>query len=271
MFIQRGVPGIMKYDGRTSQGRGYFLISSYAPASVWFFMGYFNIAALSGGVEVLEQDEEVDGEEDGESDASHVKPRRRTMIRPRDKDAYVTNSRTNQNSARLLFHQFMEGKSLEQMRMVKQHIKEAALTAYFSLKPKLGKNKGSYTMFGFDYVVQDDLNVKVLETNCNCELFANEKKFGAERVAISTNLVQGMMDIVLASQLNPSAFQSLMEHYVSAGTEQERTMKSKYESLQLDEPDQDIRKSWELLYTEVVDPPFSILDLKKSCEQTMEM
>ena len=176
------------------------------------------------------------------------------------KSAHVTNTRSNQKSARLLLHQFLEGLSKEDMSIVKQNIREAALTAFLALQPKLGETKGSFSLFGFDYLVQEDLNVKVLETNCNCELFFNEEAHGVERTTISTNLITGMMDIVLASSLSPISFKNILEKFA---VDQRSELQSPKQSFDLDASG--VRRSWELLYSEVVDPPYSVVNLKESC------
>jgi len=233
----------MKHQGRTSQGRAYFLISSYDPVTVWLFMGYFNIAA----------DPVVEDQPSNATTPSGVSSK---------KSAHVTNTRENQASPRLLFHQFLAGKSRDELRVIKKHIKEAALTAFMALRPKLGRNKGSYTMFGFDYLVQEDLNVKVLETNCNCELFINKDKHGLARTTISTNLVDGMFDIVLASNLSPKAFSLLLTRFIQ---KEGSRMRDDDESLSLDDAQHPIRRSWELLYSEAVKPAYSVMDFENSC------
>lgn len=235
-FVQRGVSKIIKYEGRTSQGRSYFLISNYAPFTVWYFAGYFNIAGVTA----------VRDTEDEEWDL---------------KSAHVTNTKSNQKSSRLLLKQFLKDLSREQLMTVKSNIRQAALTAFLALKPKLGHPTTSFTMFGFDYLVQSDLNVKVLETNCNCELFINEGRHGKERVTISTNLVRGMMDIVLVNQLVPQQFSSVMEEFV---VKRRQEMISEEESLRLDE-NNGARTAWELLYTEAVNPAYSVVDLNETC------
>lgn len=52
--------------------------------------------------------------------------------------------------------------------------------------------------------------MRVLETNCNCELFNNVEKFGVERVSVTTNVVRGMFDAVLAANLDPEGFSRLL-------------------------------------------------------------
>ena len=173
--------------------------------------------------------------------------------------------RTNQKSLRLLLAQLLEGRPKKDLITVKRNIKQAALTAFLALRPRLGKPKPSFSIFGFDFLVQNDLNVKVLETNCNCELFINEEHHGKQRVAISTHLVTGAMDIVIASKLNPPAFKSLLESYVKENTDNGDRFRSDEESVGTDLSKSEPHKSWELLYSEAVEPTFSIMNLEQDC------
>ena len=176
VLVQKGVNNIMQYNGRNTQGRSYLFISSYNPVSVWFFMGYFNIAGSNKTV----------------------------------RDIHITNLRSNQHSTRLLFHELMKGRTTEDMLELKNTIKSAALPAFLALKEKLGTNKGSFSLFGFDFLVEESLKVKVLEVNCNCELFMDEQKYGKVRVMQSTRLVDNMIDIVLTSAFDPKGFLSIL-------------------------------------------------------------
>jgi len=242
MFIQRGVSSIMRYEGRMTQGRAYILISSYNPPTVWFFMGYFNVAA------------------DVKVDDSPDQPLR---------SAHITNTRSNQKSARLLFSELFKDKTREEKMILKKNIKEAAFISYLALRSNLGENPGSFSMFGFDFLVQSDLSVKVLETNCNCELFMNENA-GPQRLAISTNLVRSMMDIVLASNLNPDSFRDLLlEHINSSMKHGDKDIRGLGESVDLDDDSSEsgVRRSWELLYTEAVTPSFSVMHFSDSCQK----
>jgi hypothetical protein len=260
-FVQRGVPNIVQYNGRTTQGRAYLLISNLKPATVWLFMGYFNVAARSSsstpGVEEASSESD-EGKEEGEEQG---------VSAPLDKSAYVTNMRTNQKSERILLTKLLEGRSRDELRTVKGNIKEAALTAFLALKRKLGEYGPGFSIFGFDYVIQEDMNVKLLETNCNCELFAASSNAGPVRVAISTHLVQGAMDIALASKLNPHLFRALLEEFTTGEATEKGTalMMDGDESLEMDASPTKPRQSWELLYTEAVSPPYSIMNLKETC------
>ncbi len=181
VLVQRGVRNIMQYEGRNAQGRAYLLIPSYAPASAWFFMGYFNVA---GG---------------------------RT-----DREAHISNLRSNQDSRRFLLHEFMQGQDIA---LAATNIKRAVLTTYLALRPGLGQSPSSFSLIGVDFIVQTNLHVKVLETNCNCELFSLPERYGKERVLVSSTLVPGMMDIVLAAHLDPTAYADHMADHPGNGWE----------------------------------------------------
>jgi len=277
-LIQRKVDGIRLVNGRNTQGRAYFLISSYQPLTVWFFMGYFNVAGApiskttSAGIQDDGKEEKGhDGEDDAfqgqvngrriESISTGETSQRKTKQDDDDEDlkaVHVTNLRTNQDSKRLLFPEFMEGRPRSELEALNRDIKIAALTAFFALQPKLKANKGSFSLFGFDFLVQDNPSgIKVLETNCNCELFADETAFGSERVMLSRALVENMMDIVLAGNLNPEGFQSLLRAYLSSGNNADELRRAPDEFFRTDAASsKGGRSSWELLYTDIVQPPF---------------
>lgn len=108
-------------------------------------------------------------------------------------------------------------------------------------------------MFGFDYVIQTDFGVKVLETNCNCELFYNVRKFGVERVMSSTMLMDGMMDIVLASNLVPNEFGQILKKHLEKN---DRGFKDVTETFRAHGKRYPGIGNWELIYSQAVEPTF---------------
>jgi len=138
---------------------------------------------------------------------------------------------------------------------VQRRIREAFLQAFYALAQWAERRAGSFSLLGIDYLIDRSLSVSLLESNCNCELFDDAKKFGQERADISEALVQrtrwpnarrltclartnclaDMMDAVLSSNLDAAGFSAI----VSAGALQ--------------------RLPLELLYTEAVSPAWALV------------
>ena len=273
ILFQHGVENILKYAGRYTQGRAYILISNYRynASTAWFFMGYFNVAAImplmtsnnnnGTGKDNNERHANMDSGNNTVSHQSH-----RPLVNKYTRAAHVTNLRSNQQSKRLFFHQLLEGRTPEDMSLIYHHIKRAALTSFLALKPSLERHAadGSFSLIGFDYLIQTNLQVKVLETNCNCELFFDPSKFGKERVMSSTMLMDGMMDIVLASNLNPQEFGELLKKHLEADVE--NRFKDPREALRADGGRYPGLGSWELIYSEAIEPVFQYTDVfEKNC------
>lgn len=206
-LMQRGVENIIPFQGRITQGRAYLLISSYRPTRAWFFMGYFNVAA-------------------GKS--------------------HITNTGANQGSDRITFATLLQNKSPEELLLIKHHIKSAALELFHVITGDILQDEHSFSLFGFDYVIQQDLSVKVLEANCNCELFFNLSDFGPVRYQSSSNLVDTMMDLVIASNMDEARREFDLE--LARFVDQERqALRNDTQSNALDRFG--VRKYWELLYS----------------------
>ncbi|KAH9253986.1 hypothetical protein BASA81_008110 [Batrachochytrium salamandrivorans] len=219
-LMQRGVENIVTFEGRITQGRAYLLISSYQPTRAWFFMGYFNVAA-------------------GKS--------------------HITNTGANQGSDRITFATLLQGKSLEELLLIKHHIKSAALELFHVITGDIIQDEHSFSLFGFDYVIQQDLSVKVLEANCNCELFFNLKDFGPIRYQSSSNLVDTMMDLVIASNMDEvkEEFDIQLTRFVD---QEHQALRNDTQSNELDQFG--VREYWELLYSSS-SPQFAYKELGK--------
>ena len=234
-FAQRGVDNIFLYDGRVTQGRAYLLVSSYKPWTAWFFDGYYNVA-------------QVKVETDG------------TKI---DKNANVPNMGSNQGSRRLLptdIHDYIIqlGRPESDYAKMRHNIKQVALNVFMSLKGTLEEHAGAYTLFGFDTIVDNDMEVHVLEANCNCELFNNPVKFGRERVETSSILVREMMDAVFATNWDVESFREKIFENDALNS----TLRDSSEQVVTKFP-RSTKWDLELLYTEAVSPTWSYVPIGK--------
>ena len=202
-FVQRGVERIVKLDGRRTQGRAYVFASSYEPLTLWYFDGYFNVAAAEGD----------------------------------SREALVTNLGSNQKSRRLPCRDAYAALNLSSAdtARVRARVKEAFLTVVLALP--LVRRAGSFTLLGVDFLLDETLGVKVLEANCNCELFNDAAKFGQERVDISAALVRAMLDAVVVTNLAPEQWRQMLASV----------------------PNDFARGEAELLYSEAVKPAWSFL------------
>jgi len=214
-FVQRGVPDLLLYNGRVTQGRAYLVVTSYAPLTAWYFDGYINVAAVSVQAEGAA-----------------------------DKEAHVTNMDSNQNSRRLPTEELLTSLNLSVLDqdVIRKRIREAFLQVFLSLTAGMEKRPGSFSLYGVDFLVDSKHKVRVLESNCNCELFTNAVKFGNERVNISKTLVSQMMHAVVVTNMAPDSFKDLIER-----------------NLHMDAAAAAGPSSLELLYTEAVKPAWSLV------------
>ena len=209
IFAQRGVDSL-ELDGRRTQGRAYLFVSAYQPFTVFFKDGYFNVAGAEGD----------------------------------SKEAMVTNLGSNQRSLRYAHDAFFNYLNISKAdaALVRARIKEAFLTMFLSLD--ITRRARSFTLFGVDFIVDKSLGVRILEANCNCELFADPKKFGRERVEISTHLVRAMIDAVLVTNLAQTHFADLLQQRSPALADA-------------------VEGEADLLYSEAVEPPWTFAQLLK--------